>query len=469
MSEFPVLEIGGKDNRQKCVLSIDLAHPDNIEQAVQVQIVYPTYFEPDVCGTYSLFDSKRLIEQVVDWYVRTCRIDDRSPRRQAAIRKALVDKLAAGWLGRQIGAWRKKILAQIPERELAVMKWMYSITGGKARYYVPRRLLDDKHLYHDLMTYIPMAVIAFKAYEYSQDADLPLDYRSFFEDWREHYLRHVPSRSAMNKTIDRYPRQIPPSLTYDCLPFLALSEPCTDRLALLLNLLWVKEVRDFARVNPQAGCPEVVGPLIRRESQAQIMDILEHYHRNVVAPRYANPGRMNVRSTTYLSGFTSYLRDALAVYDYRQRSLRRWYELATESHRQYFEMLRNMRRPDDVYMAQYPDDLVFPLPPWPLPQHEGIRFLSTAGDLRQESATMEHCVRQYVPDAAQGLGFFFHVEHDGHKATVLLDAAARVMQVHGPRNEYNDACKWARNFFAGYRQKLSKLAKSNLTNRTILL
>lgn len=92
-------------------------------------------------------------------------------------------------------------------------------------------------------------------------------------------------------------------------------------------------------------------------------------------------------------------------------------------------------------------------PPRPLPELEGIRFLSTVGDLADESVLMNHCVASYADDAVRGSSFLFHVELDGEHATVEVTADGDVRQAVGPGNERNLAATWGRKrlqeWFAG--------------------
>lgn len=88
------------------------------------------------------------------------------------------------------------------------------------------------------------------------------------------------------------------------------------------------------------------------------------------------------------------------------------------------------------------DDTLTAVPPIPLPQVEGIRFLATVGDLDNESNTLQHCIRHYAKRAGDGECYLFHVEHEGEQASVEVSPSGFVAQSQGPRNSQNRATEW---------------------------
>ena len=83
-------------------------------------------------------------------------------------------------------------------------------------------------------------------------------------------------------------------------------------------------------------------------------------------------------------------------------------------------------------------------PPIPLPEHEGIKFLGTVGDICQEEYDMQHCIASYVHEAINGYCYLFHVEHGGEAASVKVNTYGRIVQAHGPRNGRNQAVEWGK-------------------------
>jgi len=82
------------------------------------------------------------------------------------------------------------------------------------------------------------------------------------------------------------------------------------------------------------------------------------------------------------------------------------------------------------------------MPPIQMPESEGIRFLSTVGEVCEEGRQMEHCVASYAHKAVEGSSYLFHVERPGDAATVEVNAFGIVTQALGPRNSKNTAAKW---------------------------
>jgi hypothetical protein len=91
------------------------------------------------------------------------------------------------------------------------------------------------------------------------------------------------------------------------------------------------------------------------------------------------------------------------------------------------------------------DNMLTAVPPIPLPQVEGIRFLASLGDLRNESNAMQHCIRHYAKRAGDGACYLFHVEHEGDHASVEVSPFGFVVQSQGPSNSQNRATEWGRN------------------------
>jgi hypothetical protein len=83
------------------------------------------------------------------------------------------------------------------------------------------------------------------------------------------------------------------------------------------------------------------------------------------------------------------------------------------------------------------------LPPIPLPDVPGCRFLATVGEIIQEGASMHHCIGTRARAAAMGDAFLFHVELGAERASVEVDTAGQVVEVSGPCNTHNAACDHA--------------------------
>jgi hypothetical protein len=78
-------------------------------------------------------------------------------------------------------------------------------------------------------------------------------------------------------------------------------------------------------------------------------------------------------------------------------------------------------------------------PPIPLPRARGVHFLATIGDILKEGVDMDHCVATRAPRAMAGSSYLFHIDHDGHRATVEVGNDGRVLEARGPHNIDNPA------------------------------
>ncbi len=83
------------------------------------------------------------------------------------------------------------------------------------------------------------------------------------------------------------------------------------------------------------------------------------------------------------------------------------------------------------------------LPPVPLPDLPGVRFLATVGEILEEGVRMQHCAGAYAARAVGGESFLFHADYAGESATVEVSPAGRVLQAKGPHNRKNRATRWA--------------------------
>lgn len=84
----------------------------------------------------------------------------------------------------------------------------------------------------------------------------------------------------------------------------------------------------------------------------------------------------------------------------------------------------------------------FPPPPIALPSVEGIRWLASAEQLREEGTAMHHCVATLAHLCRHGDAFVFHVAAAGSSATVQVDRSGQIVQARGPFNRPSSAADW---------------------------
>ena len=90
----------------------------------------------------------------------------------------------------------------------------------------------------------------------------------------------------------------------------------------------------------------------------------------------------------------------------------------------------------------------------PLPSLPGVRFISTPAELLSEGWDMHNCAATYMAEAKDGASYFFHVEHLGTRATVMLDAGGHILQSLGPCNKENAASAWGAQQLAAWAVQL---------------
>jgi hypothetical protein len=96
------------------------------------------------------------------------------------------------------------------------------------------------------------------------------------------------------------------------------------------------------------------------------------------------------------------------------------------------------------------------MPPIPLPEIDGVRFLSTYDALRAEGLLMNHCVATRCYEAVCGEAFLFHAGPDNAGATIQVGKDGVVVEARGPSNKDNPTVRraaralaaWGRGFWA---------------------
>lgn len=93
--------------------------------------------------------------------------------------------------------------------------------------------------------------------------------------------------------------------------------------------------------------------------------------------------------------------------------------------------------------CKYADNKQTALPPIPLPEKDGIRFLKSVDDVIVRGVEEGHCVGSYASKAVEGHCYLFAVDYKDESATVEVDRFGRVGQAQGKKNQKNKACEWA--------------------------
>jgi len=234
----------------------------------------------------------------------------------------------------------------------------------------------------------------------------------------------VPYRS-LNRTLMNLPTDVPHALLCQ-LHRVRLERPMLDSLELTTLLLHVTH----ARPRPNAELVEHQRAVLLHTTADQICRAVARV--GTATERELSPHRREdlVFVLAYLG-------------DYPERyagNLDGWADRAIRWHREAALRARNER----LFANLGGPDQRVRRPPTPLPRIAGITFLSSVGAIIAEGGRMANCIASYARDAVAGRSFLFHVEHEGHMASVEVDPRGQVRQAAGPRNCDNVAAEWGR-------------------------
>jgi hypothetical protein len=345
----------------------------------------------------------------------------------------IVEDKLAGWaitqtnrvLGERIRAEWKRLVEQADPTVLSVHRKVFSATY---KYQVPPllvrpRLYREPYLIKDITSYRAAAVAAWACGELDEEEAIQK-----MTNWRGVFSPVGPYR-ALNRTLMNLPGSMSAPLLCT-LSTMRLLRPITNRLELITVLCAGPQPPGRCRVFAFATADKIKEAMKR---------ISAHMHKKL-SPRRTNDIRQAV--------------DFLLDYpgDHRGNIV----GLANKAIRWHRDCWREQA---DEATRDLPDDTLIAVPPIPLPQVEGVRFLATVGDLRGESDEMQHCIRHYAQQAGDGECYLFHVEHDGERASVEVSPFGFVVQSQGPSNSQNRATEWGEKVLGSWAAGLPDMTK----------
>jgi hypothetical protein len=322
--------------------------------------------------------------------------------------------------------WRRLLLKADPV-VVSVQRKVFSATFP----YRPNPLLFSPEFYRQM--HLVSDVLAFRAaaslFAHSEiDLDKLAKWRLFFcPDGMKPYR-------ALNKTLDQLPGGVPAPMLLK-LKEVLLPRPITRRLELIATILaGDARSRNFH--------------VFAHARHAQVKEVMARVSRSVFPD---GSSHYSTRRTEDIAGVVSYLDDFPEVHRGNIVGLAdkaiRWHrrDRQEEVQRQLREHLGN-----NTPTAK---------PPMPLPDLPGVRFLATVGEVADEGKLMNHCIASYAEKARDGLCYLFHVDFDGHMASVEVSPQSFVVQAQGPGNIKNNAtahgvrvlAAWARQVAGGQR------------------
>ncbi len=336
-------------------------------------------------------------------------------RTEMAINKMIYDK------------W-KKLRETADPVALTVQKKVFAATFGygSTRLVMAPEFYKHPFIVKDVLEFRAAAVAAGLCGRIAYTKEGIDDALGYMADWRSIFSLTKAAYPSLNKTLTNLPYGIPARLLLSLNQFM-LRRPVTSRLELLTIILAHRRGQRNIRVFEFA-------------TEAQIAEVMQrvsaHLHRDLSPRRWKDLDSVILFLKDYPDQHTGNL-VGLA-----ERSIR-W-------HRDF------QNQTVAKFIEGFGHDKDVAKPPIPLPSIEGIRFLSTVGDVAQEGVEMQHCISTYAKKAVEGHCYLFHVDHQGRQASVEVDCYGRVIQANGPRNESNAACEWGRKVLGKWGRSLKK-------------
>lgn len=241
------------------------------------------------------------------------------------------------------------------------------------------------------------------------------------KSWRTLFSDTGRTYSALNVTLDKLPGGISPTLVTEHLAKTHLARPMLDRLELSVLLLSLeRQPHQHHRVFQFASRREILTAMAR----------VGHALRREFSPR----------RTIDLGAVVQYL------CDYPEGHSGNIVGLANRSVRYHRLLAQQRNRPATVEA----DDQLLAIPPVPPPVRAGLRFLDTAGAVRNEGLMMGHCIASYVDRARTGQSYLFHYDHADEMASIEVNQQGQVTQACGPYNTANAAARQAKRLLGAW-------------------
>jgi hypothetical protein len=327
-------------------------------------------------------------------------------------------------LGKRIRSEWERLVEQADPTVLGVHRTVYSAAFNREVPLLVRpRLYREPYLIKDITSYRAAAVAAWACGTLDDEEAIEK-----LANWRD-VFSPVGAYRELNRTLTNLPGNVPPTLLCG-LKTMLLPRPITNRLELITFLCAGRQPPGRGRVFAFARADKIKEAMKR---------ISTHMHKTL-SPRRANDITQAVKFVLDYPG------------DHRGNIV----GLANKAIRWHRECWREQAEEATIHLS---DDTLLAVPPIPLPQVEGIRFLATVGDLRNESDTMQHCIRHYAERACDGECYLFHVEHAGEDASVEVSPCGFVTQAQGPSNSQNRATDWGRNVLGSWAVGMRDMTK----------
>ena len=260
----------------------------------------------------------------------------------------------------------------------------------------------------------------------NDEAQIRIDLEAL-ENWPALFSPTGQPYRSLNRTLMNLPGNIPPGLLLN-LAKVTLERPIFERRELLLLLI---------AVDLQSRRHPVPVPF--RDLRIFMFSKVPQIKRAVQLIARSTGNALSSNRTRDLMFLARYLADYPEVH---RGNLVGLTKKAVKWHRDIYD--RDLNEKLDALGRSAKTSL----PPIPLPDLPGVRFLDNVEAVAEEGVKMRHCAISYTDDAVNGFAYLFHVEHDGELATVEVGHDGKVRQAQGPRNRRNRAADWGKRVLA---------------------
>jgi hypothetical protein len=255
------------------------------------------------------------------------------------------------------------------------------------------------------------------------------------EDWKALFSPLAAANRSLKRTLMRLPGGLPSRLC-NSFPFADLARPMTERVELLTLLLFCEQMArynyplengGFEQRPPSAHRAYPIFSKARREDILRALKRLSAHQRQpaLQTPTAASLNALVRFLTLYCANHpdNAYPDTIVGLTEraIEQRNLDFHAEL-------------------ERCLAEINPAAPLAIPPIPAPANPAIRLLTTAGEVVEEGARMEHCIALYTSDATEGRAYLFHLSYRESEATALVNRHGVVEQCEGgPRGHRTNA------------------------------
>jgi hypothetical protein len=249
----------------------------------------------------------------------------------------------------------------------------------------------------------------------------------YMRNWQILFAMNGSPYRALNTTLQNLPGNVPPSFLVN-LRYGRLLQPIFDRSPLILACSYFGIISGpmYGMIDPETE--KKLDLIFLRATTSDVKKAIAMVAR-------ANHDVHSPRRSRHIYSLVNYLLDTP---DINSTTLVGLTKAAIRYHREELEKHRSQEQ------KRVNLDARTAVPPIGFPTISGVRFLSTVGDIFEESAEMNHCVYSYATPAVSGEHYLFHVEKNGSSATMQVSPSGEILQCLGPRNRSNYATNWAK-------------------------